>query len=101
MSEQSARLTDLENNIRNAITQEGIDSLDALVRRLASSSLARFHNEDRLFMVAEVMWRTGPDSALPKPHRPPEMDLFIDGERSEPSKVSEFNGRVVYIQLRG
>lgn len=92
----STEKTHLEKTVRETLAEAGIDSLDALVSRLAGSSLSRLHHEDHLLMVAEGVWRSHHGSESLKPHQPPKMNLLIDGERHEPSVITEFNGSALY-----
>lgn len=81
---------DCERAIREELSKAGCESLDALISQLANLSLSQLHQEDYLFMVAEST------SESSKPHKPPEMNLVIDGERHEPSVITQFNGRALY-----
>ncbi|GAA1518766.1 hypothetical protein GCM10009827_037490 [Dactylosporangium maewongense] len=87
----------VESEIRNSLSESGIDSLDALVRRLASSPAAQPAHEDYLPMTEESDRNSSPEEPRPpKPHRPPEMNLVIDGEHHDPAVIAEFNGRALY-----
>src|SRR5262245_21807728 len=96
MLTQTPSASNLEHTIREAIAHEHIDSLDALVKRLASSSLARIHDEDHLMAVADAQWDARRSAAPPKPHRAPDMLLVVDGERHDPTTIVQFNGRALY-----
>jgi hypothetical protein len=79
-----------EKAIREEISKAGINSLDGLISQLGNLSLSQLQHEDYLFMVAESTFQSS------KPHKPPEMNLVVDGESHEPSVITQFNGHALY-----
>lgn len=82
-----------EKEVLAALAVEGIDSLDALARRVAT--LDRVPDDEPL-LSAFVPGGRGPVSAAALEHRPPEANLVVDGERLEPAAITEFNGTALY-----
>ena len=97
MPEPTFSQTEIEHNIRMLLSDEGITSLDSLVDRLVRASSRRLHEEDTLLVMAETLWREHREPRKPKPHRPPEMNLFVDRQRHDPAKIGEFDGRALYF----
>ncbi|MEU3985350.1 hypothetical protein AB0F77_35710 [Streptomyces sp. NPDC026672] len=78
--------------VRESLKESGIESFDALVERLAVTA-PRITHEDHLMMIGHT---EGDAQLPPRPHRPPEMMVVIDGETNEPETVHEFDGQALY-----
>jgi hypothetical protein len=79
MPEDPTHQAELENSLRQGLAENGIDSLDALVKRVATSQLNRLRNQDM-----------GPLNAIPA--------VFVEGVHERPcclncSKVLPLMGR--------
>jgi hypothetical protein len=97
MLEPATSQTDIERTIRELLSSERITSLDGLIERLVRASARRLDNEDTLLVLAETLWREQREATRPKPHRPPEMNLYVDRQRHDPARIGEFDGRALYF----
>jgi hypothetical protein len=85
---------DRETELRNQLAAEGVDSLDALVRRLART-VSPFSAEDEDDLAAVEKGQTS-RAAQPPKHTPPKTAWFLDGDRHEPEVITELNGTALY-----
>ena len=78
--------------VRHALAGRGITSLDDLVNRHASAQVGRLVGDEPLFATIGSETR----EHAPKPHKPPQADLYIDGARHDPSVINEFDSVPLY-----
>lgn len=82
---------DTKAQVRESLTQSGLDSFDAIVERLAES-VPRTLNEVPATLVGNL------DGGVTEPpeHQVPEMMVVIDGETNEPEVIKQFDGQALY-----
>jgi hypothetical protein len=83
---------DTERDIREFLKKESISNLDQLISRAAATPLER----EAPLPLAFTSFGNGANSPAPKPHRPPQMDWYLDGQRHDPAKIGELNGQALH-----
>ncbi|MER6161650.1 hypothetical protein ABT147_40100 [Streptomyces sp. NPDC001868] len=85
---------DTKAQVRESLTQSGLDSFDAIVERLAES-VPRTLNEVPATLVGNL---DGGVVTEPPEHQIPEMMVVIDGETNEPEVIKQFDGQALYCR---
>jgi len=86
--------------LRASLARQGIDSLDALVERLAETAASCQMHDEPLFALQQRHAPAPASNDLANVHKSPLAALFVDGSRRKPDQISDFDGFPLYSTPR-